>query len=150
AHGLPDLVFLLVGGGELLQPIVERCRQLEVPFVATGKVPGNEVANYFAASDVGLYPGDSDPYFDAACPIKVLEYTATRRPVVATDLQELLHMAFPNVLLSPPDPKPFSSAIIDSLNHPTAFADVSSFEWATLARKTRETLLKLFVEAKDR
>jgi glycosyltransferase involved in cell wall biosynthesis len=150
ASQLPDLVFLLVGEGELLQPIVERCRQLEVRFVATGRIPNNEVANYFAASDIGLYPGDSNPYFDAACPIKVLEYTAIRRPVVASDLEELRRMAFPNVRLSPPHPKPFSSAIIDSLNHPTAFGDVSSFEWAALARKTRETLLQLSSEARIR
>jgi glycosyltransferase involved in cell wall biosynthesis len=150
ARQLPDLVFLLVGGGEGLQPIIERCRQLEVRFVATGWVPSNEVANYFVASDVGLYPGDANAYFDAACPIKVLEYTATRRPVVATDLEELRRMAFPNVRLSPPHPEPFSSAIIDSLNHATAFADVSSFEWAALSRQTREALFKLFSAASTR
>ena len=74
ARQLPDLVFLLVAGGELLQPIVERCRQLEVRFVATGNNPSNSrFANHFAASDIGLYPGDFTSYFDAACPIKVLE-----------------------------------------------------------------------------
>jgi glycosyltransferase involved in cell wall biosynthesis len=150
----PNIVFLIVGGatakGDLLRPMVERCRELGVPFVATGRVPSSEVADYFAASDLGLYPGDADAYFDAACPIKVLEYTAARRPVVATDLEELRRMAFPNVRLSPPDPGRFAEAIITSLREPPRFADVSGFEWATLARTARETLVNLVQERSGR
>ena len=143
ARQVPNLVFLLVGGGTLLRPIVERCQQLRVPFVSTGRVPSSEIGHYFAASDLGLYPGDADPYFDAACPIKVLEYTAARRPVVATDLEELRRMAFPNVRLAPPIAAPFAAAVITSLRNPTGFADVSSFEWVTLAGATREKLVNL-------
>ncbi len=146
ARHLPNIVFLAVGGGGLLKPIVERCRQLGLPVVATGQVPSSQVANYFAASDLGLYAGDSNPYFDAACPIKVLEYTAARRPVVATDLDELRRMAFPNVRLSPPDPESFASAIVTSLREPAEFADMSGFEWATLARSAREALARLVRE----
>ncbi len=142
----PNIVFLVVGGGDLLRPIVVRCKQLGLPFVATGWVPNNEVANYFAATDLGLYAGDANAYFDAACPIKVLEYTAACRPVVATDLEELRRIAFPNVRLSPPDPERFASAIITSLREPTAFADVSAFEWATLAQSVRQTLVTLIQE----
>jgi glycosyltransferase involved in cell wall biosynthesis len=146
ARQVPNIVFLVVGGGDLLRPIVARCRRLGLPFVATGRVPNNEVADYFAATDLGLYAGDSNAYFDAACPIKVLEYTAARRPVVATDLEELRRIAFPNVRLSPPDPARFASAIITSLREPTEFADVSGFEWATLSQMVRQTLIKLIQE----
>ena len=141
AREMPDIVFLVVGEGDLLSPIVERCRKLGLPCVATGRVENREIAHYFAATDVGLYAGDANPYFHAACPIKVLEYTAARRPVVATDLDELRRIAFPNVRLSPPDPVPFASAIVTSLREPTGFADVSGFEWATLAETLRETLM---------
>ena len=143
ARERPEIVFLVVGGGDLLQPIVERARQLGLPLRATGRVPSDQVANYFAASDLGLYAGDQDPYFDAACPIKVLEYTAARRPVVATDLAELRRMAFANVRLSPPEPEAFAGAILRGLEEPTEFADVSGFEWATLARTFRELLARL-------
>jgi glycosyltransferase involved in cell wall biosynthesis len=146
ARQVPNIVFLVVGGGDLLRPIVARCQRLGLPFVATGWVPNNEVANYFAATDLGLYASDSNAYFDAACPIKVLEYTAAHRPVVATDLEELRRIAFPNVRLSPPDPARFASAIITSLREPTEFADVSGFEWATLAQMVRQTLVKLIPE----
>jgi glycosyltransferase involved in cell wall biosynthesis len=146
ARQMPDIVFLVVGDGDLLGPMVARCQQLGLPLVATGRVPNYEVANYFAATDLGLYAGDANPYFDAACPIKVLEYTAARRPVVATDLEELRRIAFPNVYLSAPAPEPFASAIIRALREPTDFADVSGFEWATLAQIVRQTLVSLLQE----
>jgi len=146
ARQVPNLVFLVVGGGDSLRPIVERCSQLGLPFVATGWVPNNQIGHYFAATDLGLYPGDSNAYFDAACPLKVLEYTAARRPVVATDLEELRRLAFPNVRLAPPDPECFASAIMTSLREPIEFADVSGFEWATLAQTVRQTLAKLVQE----
>jgi len=150
ARQIPDLVFLLVGGGTPLQPIVNRCQQLGVPYKATGWVPSSEIGNYFAASDLGLYPGDADPYFDAACPIKVLEYTAARRPVVATDLEELRRMAFTNVRLAPPNPAAFAEAIVSSLRRPSEFADVSGFEWATIAAAARETIAKVVEGAGSR
>jgi glycosyltransferase involved in cell wall biosynthesis len=146
ARQVPNIVFLIVGGGDLLGPIVTRCRELGLPFVTTGWVPNKDVGNYFAATDLGLYAGDSNAYFDAACPIKVLEYTAARRPVVATDLDELRRIAFPNVRLSPPAPARFASAIITSLREPTEFADVSGFEWTRLAQIVRQTLVELMQE----
>lgn len=146
AQRVPNIAFLVVGGGDLLGPLSERCQQLGLPFVATGWVPNSEVADYYAATDLGLYAGDANPYYDAACPIKVLEYTAARRPVVATDLKELRHMAFPNVRLSSPDPESFAAAIAAALREPTEFADVASFEWATLAQTVRETLARLVQE----
>ena len=146
ARQVPDIVFLVVGEGDLLRPIVERCQQLGLAFVATGRVPNKHVADYFAATDVGLYAGDSNPYFNAACPLKVLEYTAARRAVVATDLEELRRLAFPNVRLAAPDSESFASAIIASLRQPSEFADVSGFEWATIARTMRQTLVNLIEE----
>jgi glycosyltransferase involved in cell wall biosynthesis len=146
AREVPNLVFLAVGGGDLLRPLAERCQQVGLPFVSTGWVPNSEVAHYYAATDLGLYAGDANPYFGAACPIKVLEYTAAQRPVVATDLKELRYMAFPNVRLAAPDPEHFAAAIVTSLREPTAFADVSAFEWAALVQGVRETLVRLVQE----
>lgn len=146
ARQVPDIVFLVVGEGDLLQPIVARCRQLGLPVVTTGRVPNKEIGNYFAATDLGLYAGDANPYFHAACPIKVLEYTAARRPVVATELEELRRIAFPNVRLSAPDPAHFASAIIASLRETTEFGDVSAFEWAALAQILRQSLQKFIQE----
>ena len=109
---MPNLIFLLVGdGGELGEAMLRRAREHGLRVVATGPVPPSEVADYFAATDVGLYPGDQTAYFDAACPLKVLEYTAAGKPVVATDLAELRSWGFPNVLLAPPTAEAFAGEI---------------------------------------
>jgi glycosyltransferase involved in cell wall biosynthesis len=149
ARQMPDIVFLVVGEGDLLRPIVERCRQLSLPFVATGRIPNKEIAHYFAATDLGLYAGDASPYFHAACPIKVLEYTAARCPVVATELEELRRIGFPNVRLSEADPARFASAIVTSLRESTEFGDVSGFEWPALAQTVRQTLAELIQERRQ-
>src|SRR5437899_12882388 len=104
----------------------------------TGAVPNAVVAKYFMASDVGIYPGDASPYFDAACPIKVLEYSAAGKPVVATDLTELRRLAFPNVYLSPPEPTAFADRIVRALRTRTAMPDLSAFDWDVLARRFEE------------
>jgi glycosyltransferase involved in cell wall biosynthesis len=139
ARTVPDLVFLAVGGSgwlphEGLGRFATRCRERGVPLVTTGPISHEAVADYFMATDVGLYPGDANPYFDAACPLKVLEYSAAGKPVVATDLAELRRLAFPNVYLAPPEPKAFAAAIIRALNERTSMPDLSVFDWDVLAR----------------
>ena len=140
AREVPDLVFLAVGGAgwlphEGVGRLVARCRERGVPIVATGPVPNSQIADYFMATDVGLYPGDATPYFDAACPIKVLEYSAAGKPVVATDLVELRRWGWPNVYLAPPDPVSFGQAIVRALRERTAMPDLAEFEWDSLARR---------------
>jgi len=138
ARAVPDLVFVAVGAGGLLPheglaPFEARCRELGVQFVATGPIPHDAIADYFMATDVGLYPGDANPYFDAACPLKILEYSAAGKPVVATDLAELRRLAFPNVYLAPPEPSAFAAAIVRALNERTSMPDLSVFDWDVLA-----------------
>ena len=140
---VPDIVFLAVGAAgwlphEGLGRFEARCRERGVPLVATGPVPHLRIADYFAATDVGLYPGDATPYFDAACPIKVLEYSAAGKPVVATDLTELRRLGFPNVYLSPPEPTAFADRIVRALRTRTRVPDLSAFDWDVLARRFEE------------
>ncbi|MGZ6641609.1 MAG: glycosyltransferase [Solirubrobacteraceae bacterium] len=141
AREVPELTFLLVGdGGELGDAMVRRARELGVRVVAPGRVPHGEVADWFAATDVGLYPGDQNAYFDAASPLKVLEYSAAHRPVVATDLAELRNWSFPNVHLATPSPEGFAAAIVDALNREHAYPDLSGFSWSVLSRRLLEVI----------
>lgn len=141
ARDVPGLTFLLVGdGGDAGEGMVGRARQQGLRVVATGPVPPDEVADYFAASDVGLYPGDQTPYFDAACPLKVLEYTAARKPVVATDLAELRNWSFPNVRLAAPTEEAFRGEIKRALAEPHGYPDLAEFGWAALGRRLLDVL----------
>lgn len=135
----PDIVFLAVGAAgwlphEGLGRFEARCRERGVRLVATGPVPHERIPDYFAATDVGLYPGDATAYFDAACPIKVLEYSAAGKPVVATGLAELRRLAFPNVYLSPPEPRAFAERIVRALRTRTHLPDLAPFDWDVLTR----------------
>jgi glycosyltransferase involved in cell wall biosynthesis len=137
ARETADLTFLLVGdGGALGQSMISRAHERGLRVVATGPVSPTEVADFFAATDVGLYPGDQTPYFDAACPLKVLEYTAAGKAVVATDLAELRNWGFPNVSLTAPTAEAFGQAITAALREPpTLGADLDRFRWSRLSRQ---------------
>jgi glycosyltransferase involved in cell wall biosynthesis len=150
ARERPNLTFLLVGdGGELARSMIDRAREQGVRVVATGPVSPSEVADFFAASDVGLYPGDKNAYFDAASPLKVLEYTAARKPVVATDLKELRNWGFPNLRLAAPTSEAFAREIKAALEQPNdGFPDLREFEWSSLARRLDAILAEVAARGK--
>jgi len=151
ARRVPNVTLLAVGGGPLggrshLLPMRERAARLGLHLVTTGQIPHASVPDYFLASDVGLYAGDADPYYDAACPIKVLEYTAAGRPVVATDLAELRHLALPNVYLAAPRADAFTNAIERALASPPSLPDLGRFDWSRLATEMRAHFAALIAE----
>lgn len=130
----PDLVFVAAGSGRLSEAIRNRCTELGVPAVLTGWVDPAEVPNLFAATDVGLYPGDDNPYFDGACPLKVLEYTGARVPVVVNRGAELIRLGFPSLVIRPATTEGFEDGLRSALSAPPAeFPDVSAYDWAKLA-----------------
>lgn len=110
AQQIKDLKCLMVGSGNLL-PRMKQLAGNDSRFVFTGAIPYQQIPDFFAASDVGMYPGDKTPYYDAACPIKVLEYTAAGKPVVAPELEELRRWNFPNLIFAEPNPAAYAEGI---------------------------------------
>ncbi|HVK12263.1 MAG TPA: glycosyltransferase [Gemmataceae bacterium] len=130
----PDLVLVAAGGGRLVEAIRSKCAALGVPAVLTGWVDPAEVPDLFAATDVGLYPGDDTPYFDGACPLKVLEYTAVRVPVVVNRGAELIRLGFPSLVIRPATAEAFEDGLRQVLTSPpTSFPDMASYDWQNLA-----------------
>jgi glycosyltransferase involved in cell wall biosynthesis len=149
AQEFPNLAFLLVGdGGQLARSMIDRAGERGLRVVATGPVPPSEVADFFAASDVGLYPGDKNAYFDAASPLKVLEYSAAHKPVVATDLEELRNWGFPNLRLAAPSAESFAREIKAALEQPHESPDLGDFEWSSLARRLDAILAEVAARGK--
>lgn len=142
ARKFDNVTFLMVGEpGPLGDAMIGRARELGLRVVATGEVPPGQVADLFAATDVGLYPGDQTAYFDAASPLKVLEYSAAGKPVVATDLAELRNWGFPNLRMAAPTPEAFSGALTSALNAPSqGTPDLSRFSWPNLTARLLEIL----------
>ncbi len=110
---MPKVKCFLVGGGELLEPLRQKIGGAAHPerFELIGKVDYSEVPKYFCATDVGLYPGEDHDYYHSACPIKVLEYSASGAAVVSNELRELKTWNFPNVYLAPPHADGFYETI---------------------------------------
>ena len=91
-----NAVLFVVGPGEE----AERCRKLcvdEKDVIFTGGVHQSEVHNYFACIDVGILSSPLVGFRDYSFPIKVIEYSAARKIVVSTPVDELKRVHLPNV-----------------------------------------------------
>lgn len=85
----PDVIFLLVGDGIMRQAWAERIskRGLSASFVFTGQVPYDEVPLHIAATKVCVAPFLADR--GDASPLKLFDYLACGRPVVASAIPPL-------------------------------------------------------------
>jgi glycosyltransferase involved in cell wall biosynthesis len=85
----PNLKLLVVGEGdayEALQQIREK-HNLKDRIILTGKKPYEEIPSFIAASDVCLLPAYPDEkIMQDIVPIKMYEYMAMKKPVIATRL----------------------------------------------------------------
>lgn len=140
ARQFPDVKCLVVGDGGLLPAIKAGIKGREELFRIVGPVPYDRIPAFFACTDVGLYPGDKAPHFDAALPIKVLEYSAAGKPVVTPPLEELVRLGFPNIVFAEPNPAAFAEGICRALRDPVVVPDLSRFEIDYLTKNLVEIL----------
>jgi glycosyltransferase involved in cell wall biosynthesis len=143
----PDLAFLGVGNGRTVEALQRRCRELGIPAVLTGWVDPAEVPDLFAASDVGLYPGDDNVYYDGACPLKVLEYTGARVPMVVNRCAELGRLGFGSLIIRPATVEGFADGLRQALRSPPSrFPDLAAYDWSHLGRAFGDEIDALFAE----
>jgi glycosyltransferase involved in cell wall biosynthesis len=98
ARARSDWTFLLVGPAtpRLAERVSGLSRLANVRWV--GPKPYSELPPYVAAFDVGLIPYQLNPYTRSCFPLKVFEYLAAGKPVVASGVPELAGME-PDVVL---------------------------------------------------
>jgi glycosyltransferase involved in cell wall biosynthesis len=77
------VVLLLVGDSPLLPEIRRRARESQHAVRIIGGVPYDDVMPYFMASDLGLSAVDDHPYYHFQSPLKIFEYGAMGKPVLA-------------------------------------------------------------------
>jgi glycosyltransferase involved in cell wall biosynthesis len=88
--GRMDFYCTLVGDGDAFTHLKSLAEQFELSdqVLFTGWVNHGEVARYLGASDICVAPEPSDPYNDRSTAIKMMEYMALGKPIVAFDLPE--------------------------------------------------------------
>jgi glycosyltransferase involved in cell wall biosynthesis len=111
AEALPDIKFILVGH---VSP--KHASLQSIPNIScVGECRPNQVAEYVKQFDVGIIPFITNELIKHTNPVKVYEYLAAGRSVVATDLPEL--RLFKTGVTIADTPKEFADAIRKELKN---------------------------------
>jgi glycosyltransferase involved in cell wall biosynthesis len=117
--GVTDVKCVVVGDGDALHDVRA---QAEAAGVANrmsfvGWVPYEELVEWLAACDVCVAPEPSNPYNDSCTSLKVMEYMALGRPIVAFDLPEHRHSAGDAaVYVAPGDERALARMIVELMD----------------------------------
>ncbi|MFH0753831.1 MAG: glycosyltransferase family 4 protein [Candidatus Omnitrophota bacterium] len=86
--------FMIVGSGSDLNRLRALAQDLGVAerVIFTGFVPHHEVADYIAAADICVAPFEDNEVTRCKSPLKIVEYLASGKPVVASDVGEISRM----------------------------------------------------------
>lgn len=149
AEALPATIFMLVGGRpEDVVRYEQQARTRGVHNVHfTGVTPNHLIPTYLYASDILLMPYTAEtPTHRYMSPMKMFEYMAAGRPIIASDfpvLREVLHPGENSLLVTPSDPQALLEAIIRLQADPQlaerlgqqARHDVEPFTWERRASR---------------
>lgn len=85
-----DILCILVGAGDAWSSLKSLTEQLGLTdyVLFTGWVEHMEVARYLSTADICVAPEPSNSYNDRSTAIKIVEYMALSKPIVAFDLPE--------------------------------------------------------------
>lgn len=149
-----DVRFLLVGDGVMRRAWTETIarRGLSASFVFTGQVPYSEVPLYIGATELCVAPFLADR--GDASPLKLFDYLACGRPVVASNirpLHDLLSRAQGIASVPPEDPEALGKEIVRFLEDQDAARRLGQKgrEWVLEAHSWRaaaERLLRVCEE----
>ncbi len=148
---LPDEYWLYIVGGmetdrQALQHFIAEQRLPRITL--TGHVPYHAVPCYLAAADVLILPNSGTANISRECtsPLKLFEYMAAQRPIVASDLpslREVLRDGENACLIPPDDPLALAAGIQRVMCDPAmqtqlverAYSDAQAYTWNNRAKK---------------
>ncbi len=119
----PNVRVLLVGGGPQEQLIKDKVKQLqlEASVIFTGRVPHDQVQDYYKLVDIFIYPRLSMRLTNLVTPLKPLEAMAQGRLVVASDVgghKELIKDQQTGVLFKANDASSLVECVLDLIGRP--------------------------------
>ncbi|MBI4049952.1 MAG: glycosyltransferase [Candidatus Doudnabacteria bacterium] len=147
-----DMLFIFVGGTDWdmqrFRPLAEGLANV----LLLGQKPHDLIPKYLGAADILVLPnsGKSDISKYYTSPLKMFEYMAAGKPIVASDLPAIREVLNENnaVLVRPDDPQALAQGIKRILENPDlgtklanqARLDVASYNWPARAQKIMMSL----------
>jgi len=107
---VPESSLLIVGPGSEVEKLVPLYGNDPDIIFAGPKAP-EEMPVYFSAIDIGVLPFDINRFTNSAIPIKIIEYSAARKPIVSTPLEGIKSLEFPNIILIEQEIEPWIKAL---------------------------------------
>ena len=148
---LPENYWLYIVGGmaDDRQALQQFIAEQQLPrIVLTGHVPYSMVPRYLAAADVLVLPNSGTATISRECtsPLKLFEYMAARRPIVASDLPslgEILRHEQNAYLVEPDNPYMLARDILRVMRDHAlgerivnaAYTDVQAYTWELRAKR---------------
>ncbi len=119
----PNVSVLLVGGGPQEQLIKDKVKQLQLEsnVVFTGRVPHDQIQEYYNQVDIFVYPRLAMRLTELVTPLKPLEAMAQGRLVVASDVgghKELINDQKNGLLFKANDTESLVKSVLGLLQHP--------------------------------
>lgn len=117
----PDVVFLLIGDGPMRKDIMEMIQAMDLMdrFLLPGGVPQEEVVFFINAMDVCVAPFTrSRNERIGLSPLKIYDYMACGKPVVASDIKgvgDLLQENEVGIAVTPEDPASLAKGVLLAL-----------------------------------
>jgi PEP-CTERM/exosortase A-associated glycosyltransferase len=121
-----DARLLLVGGGPQEAYIKQQTQALglEQQVIFTGRIPHDQVQDYYNQVDIFVYPRLPMRLTDLVTPLKPLEAMAQGRLVIASDVgghQELIVNGYNGYLFKANDVESLSAAVLNLLDQPASW-----------------------------
>ncbi|NOZ63856.1 MAG: glycosyltransferase family 4 protein [Caldiserica bacterium] len=149
----PAVTFAIVGGGYKEKTLQAYAERLDSGVMFTGLVPHEEIPRYINASDICVACFEDNQITRSKSPLKIAEYMACGKPVVASDVGEVRGMLGEAGILVPPgDSKMLSEGIEELLLHPEKREEMGKkgreraeeiYNW----KKTADNIIKAYTKA---
>ncbi|MGY5852870.1 MAG: glycosyltransferase [Candidatus Thorarchaeota archaeon] len=142
---LPEVRYLIVGDGPERGSIelFLKSNKLEHKVRMMGWVSHDEVPNYISAADLCLFPRNWTTFSEYTAPeniLKVGEYLALGKPVVAPKMGGFADAEFPVIAV---EPKDMPSAVIEFFRNPRSVSDFERPSWDISHRRLEKIYRKL-------
>ncbi len=134
-----DIAALIVGGGADVARLEQLVADLGVGELVrfTGSVPHDQIADYYAITDVVACTRGNDRVCEVVTPLKPYEAMAYRKPVIVSDIPALREMVSDHVtgrIVPPADPHALARVLADLADHPDECAKLAERAYAWVAQ----------------